>query len=236
MIDNKRIIAVIPARGGSKTIPGKNIRPLGGKPLMAWSLEAALMVREIDRVIVSTDSEAIGEVARAFGAEVYERPASLATDEALVIDTLRDLRATLDQEGESVDVMVLLEPTCPLRSSDDIRRTLSRLMNEGLDSIATFKAAALNPCRAWRLEGDMPVTFINGVDPWLPRQELPSAYQLNGAVYAFRPDRLPMGHTGLLFGRCGGIIMPDVRSIDIDNEFDLAIAELILKGKEVGSE
>ncbi|MEQ6890520.1 acylneuraminate cytidylyltransferase family protein [Halomonas sp. CS7] len=236
MIDNQRIVAVIPARGGSKNIPGKNLRPLGGKPLIAWSLEAAFRVNEIDRVIVSTDSEAIGKVARALGAEVYERPACLATDEALVIDTLHDLRAMLDQEGESVDVLILLEPTCPLRASDDIRRTLSRLMEDGLDSVATFKAAALNPCRAWRLEGDMPVTFINGVDPWRPRQELPAAYQLNGAVYAYRPDRLPPGHSGLLFGHCGGILMPDERSVDIDNELDLAIAELILTGKEGANE
>ncbi|MBB3140065.1 acylneuraminate cytidylyltransferase family protein [Halomonas organivorans] len=233
MLKDQRIIAVIPARGGSKSVPGKNIRLLGGIPLIAWSIRVARQVSEIDRVIVSTDDKEIAEIAVHYGAEVYKRPARLATDAALVADTLRDLRSTLEREGERTDVMVLLEPTCPFRGGDDIRWALSRLVNDELDSVATFKTASLNPCRAWRLEEGEPASFIDGSDPWRPRQELPSAYQLNGAVYAFRPDRLPAGYSGLLFGRCGGIPMPDERSVDIDNELDLAMAELICERQEV---
>lgn len=231
MLNDQRIVAVIPARGGSKSVPGKNIRPLGGIPLIAWSIRVARQVTEIDRVIVSTDDREIAAVARDHGAEVYARPAHLATDAALVIDALRDLRDTLEGEGERIDVMVLLEPTCPFRACEDVRSSLHRLIEKSLDSVATFKHAALNPCRAWRLEEGEATPFINGSDPWLPRQALPSAYQLNGGVYAFRPGRMPEGHAGLLFGRSSGIPMPDERSIDIDNELDFVIAQMLLESR-----
>ncbi|GHC35462.1 cytidylyltransferase domain-containing protein [Aidingimonas halophila] len=224
MIDTQRIVAVIPARGGSKSVPGKNIRLLGGKPLIAWTVETALSVDEIDRVIVSTDSEAIAEVARAYGAEVYERPAHLATDTALVSDAVHDLYRTLVAESERADIMVLLEPTCPFRSADDVQACLTTLIERRLDSVATFTAADVNPHRTWRIEDGMPSAFIEGADPWLPRQRLPAAYQLNGAVYAFFAKRLPVGEISLLFGRCGAIVMPPERSVDIDGELDFLVA------------
>ena len=124
MLNGKRVIAVVPARGGSKSVPGKNIRPLGGKPLLAWSIEVARQVSEIDRIIVSTDDAQIASVGREYGAEVYARPAHLATDEALVIDALKDLIQTLRAEGEAPEWIILLEPTCPLRTADDVRDCL----------------------------------------------------------------------------------------------------------------
>lgn len=229
MIQDLRVIAVIPARGGSKSIPKKNIRPLAGKPLLAWSIEAAHAVPEIDRNIVSTDDAEIGGVAREFGAEVYVRPGALATDKAIVIDALRHLIGILQREGEQADIMVLLEPTCPLRAPADIRECIIKLVSEKLDSVATFKPAELNPHRAWRVEDGVPRPFISGTDPWKPRQELPPAYQLNGAVYAFRTARLPADSSSLLFGQSGAIVMPPERSIDIDRELDLIVAEAILK-------
>ena len=124
MLNGKRVIAVVPARGGSKSVPGKNIRPLGGKPLLAWSIDVARQVSEIDRIIVSTDDAQIASVGRAHGAEVYARPAHLATDESLVIDALKDLLQTLRAEGETAEWVVLLEATCPLRTADDVRDCL----------------------------------------------------------------------------------------------------------------
>ena len=121
MLNGKRVIAVIPARGGSKSVPGKNIRSLGGKPLLAWSIEVARQVSEIDRIIVSTDDAQIASVGRAYGAEVYARPPHLATDEALVIDALKDLLQTLQAERDPPEWVILLEPTCPLRTADDVR-------------------------------------------------------------------------------------------------------------------
>ena len=233
MLNGQRVIAVIPARGGSKSVPGKNIRELGGKPLLTWSIEVAQTVKEIDRIIVSTDDAQIGLVARVHGAEVYPRPAHLATDEALVIDAIKDLHKTLLAEGDSSEWMILLEPTCPLRNADDVRNCL-RLIEQGdFDSVATFKEAELNPHRAWRLIDDVPEVFISGAIPWLPRQKLPRAYQLNGAVYVFRTDLVAQQERALLAGRMGAVLMPRERSQDIDENIDFMIVEALL-GKSKG--
>jgi N-acylneuraminate cytidylyltransferase len=229
MYSGKRIVAVIPARGGSKTVPGKNIKQLAGKPLIVWSIEAAKSVEEIDRVIVSTDDDAIRSVALQFGAEVYRRPAGLATDEALVIDALRNLIETLKSEGEQAEIMVLLEPTSPLRTVADIRQCLRLLVDGSKDSVATFKKADLNPHRAWRIQDGHPEIFVPGAIPWLPRQKLPEAFQLNGAVYAFRIDRLKPDSPSLLVGNSGAILMPSERSVDIDDELDFEIAEKLVQ-------
>ena len=228
MINNQRVIAVIPARGGSKSVPKKNIKPLGGKPLICWSIEAAKNTPAVDRVIVSTESDEIAQVAKSAGAEVYPRPPHLATDEALVIDALRDLIHRLKGENENARVIVLLEPTCPFRSAEDVQGCLEMLAG-GLDSVATFKDAALNPHRAWKIDGGIPQVFIPGSVPWIPRQQLPKAYQLNGAVYAFRVERLSEHANSLLFGNTGAVIMPPERSVDIDNEIDFMVAEEVLK-------
>ncbi|KAB0668527.1 acylneuraminate cytidylyltransferase family protein [Oryzomonas sagensis] len=233
MIQGKRVLAVIPARGGSKSIPRKNITPLAGKPLLCWTVEVAQQVGEIDRIIVSTDDDEIGRVAGESGAEVYSRPSRLAADDALVIDTLRYLIEALRNEGESADIVMLLEPTSPLRSADDIRQCLALLQDSAIDSVATFKEAELNPCRAWRIENGQPDVFIPGVNPWLPRQKLPRAYQLNGAVYAFRADGLTADVPSILFGNSAAVVMPAERSVDIDGWNDVFLAEAILAGRGV---
>jgi CMP-N,N'-diacetyllegionaminic acid synthase len=229
MISGRRVVAVIPARSGSKSVPGKNIRDLAGKPLIAWTIETALNTPEIDRIIVSTDGEKITEISRKYGAEVYPRPAELATDEALVIDTLRHLRKQLKKEKESAEYMVLLEPTAPFRLPTDISECLNILESNKLDSIATFVESSSNPHRAWKIDSIIPKPFIVGSDPWLPRQSLPVAWHLNGGVYAFLLDRLPDEGRGLLFGKYGSVCMPQERSIDVDSETDFLVAEKFIK-------
>jgi N-acylneuraminate cytidylyltransferase len=231
MLNGKTVIAVIPARGGSKSVPGKNIRSLGGKPLLAWSIDVAQQVSEIDRIIVSTDDTEIASIARAYGAEVYIRPGHLATDEALVIDALKDLLQTLEAEDVMPEWVTLLEPTCPLRTADDVRNCLSLVAHSGYDSVATFKDAELNPHRAWRLIDGVPEVFIDGAIPWLPRQKLPKAYQLNGAVYVFRANLLAQETNSLLLGKLGAVLMPRNRSQDIDDGIDFTIVEAFLKEK-----
>jgi CMP-N,N'-diacetyllegionaminic acid synthase len=229
MLSGRRVIAVIPARGGSKSVPGKNIRPLGGKPLLAWSIEVAQQVHEIDRIIVSTDGAQIASVGRAHGAEVYARPQHLATDDALVIDALKDLLETLRSEGEAPEWVILLEPTCPMRTAEDVRNCL-KLVDQGrVDSVATFKDAELNPHRAWRLIDGRPEVFIPGAVPWVPRQQLPRAYQLNGAVYVFRASLLAHEAKSLLVGKLGAVLMPRERSQDIDENIDFTIIEALMK-------
>ena len=229
MLNGKRVIAVVPARGGSKSIPGKNIKPLCGKPLLGWSVDIAHQIPEIDRVVVSTDDPQIASVGREFGAEIYERPAHLATDEALVIDALKDLVARLEAEGDPPEWMILLEPTCPLRSVADVRKCLELAATGEYDSVATFKDADLNPHRAWRMVDGKPEVFIPGAVPWLPRQKLPKAHQLNGAVYIFRVSSLGEESKSLLVGRLGAVLMPRERSQDIDDHLDFMIVEALMR-------
>lgn len=228
MIGDNRVVAIIPARAGSKAVPKKNLYDLGGKPLLAWPIEVAKATPEIDRIIVSTDGDEIAAAARAHGAEVIRRPDALATDTAIVADMLRHHIALLRAEGETARYMLLLEPTSPFRLPKDISACL-RLLEEGYDSAATFMEPQLNPHRAWRIEGDAVVPFIPGANPWLPRQVLPEAFQLNGAVYAFVMDGLTAEVPGLLFGRSGAVMMDQRRSIDINTFFDFVVANALLQ-------
>lgn len=229
MIDGHHVVAIIPARGGSKTVPDKNIQPLGDKPLMAWSIEVAHAAASIDAVVVTTDSDPIAQVARDYGASVIHRPARLATDDALVIDAIRHALRAWRDSNEPIDVTVLLEPTCPLRSVEDIEACLGQLRKTpSVDSVATFTKAELNPHRAWRLVEGTPEPFIEGAVPWQPRQSLPEAYQLNGGVYAFWTDRLPEDAIAPLFGQMAAVQMPAERSVDIDTEHDLKLANMMV--------
>lgn len=231
MIGNKRVIALVPARGGSKSVPMKNLQLLGSDPLVAWPIKQAIETKEIDRVIVSTDDEAIADVARRSGAEVYKRSVDLASDTALVVDVIRDLWSTLKVEGETAEILVLLEATSPFREHGLISRCLKRLEGDGLDSIATFSSAAINPERTWLVESGVPRPFLDDAIPWKPRQQLKEAFQLNGAVYAFRPDQLPPDALGLLFGRSGAEIVDQESVVDIDDKRDFIIANAILNAR-----
>ncbi|WP_418301572.1 cytidylyltransferase domain-containing protein [Lysinibacillus fusiformis] len=227
MINGKKVIALIPARGGSKSIPKKNIANLGGKPLIAWSIEAALKVTEIDKVLVSTDSEDIANVSKSYGAEVSIRDKELAKDDSLVIDTIKEVLK--EQKEEGFTYLVLLEPTAPLRGVMDIRECLTLISSDEYDSVATFKEAELNPHRAWKIDNQMPTVFIEGANPWLPRQKLPKAYQLNGAVYVVKTSMIEDVNTNsVCCGRVGAVVMPRERSVDIDNKIDLLLAEAVL--------
>lgn len=226
MIDNKRVIAIIPARAGSKSVPNKNIKLLGGKPLIAWPIDIAKKSKYIDRIIVSTDGDEIGKIAKNYNVEIYPRPKELSGDTSLLIDTLRHLIEELKSEGESAQYMVILEPTCPFRSVKDVDDVIEKLLNH--DSVATFKNAELNPHRAWKIEGHTVSPFIDSANPWLPRQHLPKAYQLNGAVYGIDIHKLPKNNSSLLFGNIDAVIMPPERSVDLDYEIDFINAEQLI--------
>jgi CMP-N-acetylneuraminic acid synthetase len=229
MISGKRVIALIPARAGSKSIPGKNLAKVGDHSLISHAIRQAKSTGLTDRIIVSTDGDEIADEARREGAEVYFRPDALASDSALVIDTVRHICRQLRDEGETATYMAMLEATTPLRLPQDIIDCLEQLDRDQLDSIATFKEADLNPHRAWKLNENIPTTFIDNVIPWLPRQALPSAYQLTGAVYAFKIDSLQPDSPSLLFGSMGSVIVDRKRSVDIDDPIDLMIVRELFK-------
>ncbi|WP_054637515.1 cytidylyltransferase domain-containing protein [Thalassobacillus sp. C254] len=231
MKTNKRVIALIPARGGSKGIPYKNIKLFNGKPLLAWAIIAAKQVKEIQRVMVSTDDRKIAEVARHYGAEVLERPNHLAEDDSLPLDVVKNVITTLRTQGEHARFMVYLEPTSPLRKPVDIKRCLNLLLDEGapFHSVSTFTEAELNPHRAWKIKNTTPTVFLPEANPWLPRQKQPKAYQLNGAIYSFHMDHLLKNSSTLLPLPTAAVLMPKERSVDIDDEVDFLLAELLMK-------
>jgi len=229
MTARKKFLAIIPARGGSKSVPKKNIKNLGGKPLIAWSIEVAKKISVIDKIVVSTDDTEIMEVAKKYDAFVMKRPQELATDDSLVIDTIKYTIEKLKENGETFEYVILLEPTCPFRATEDILKCLKLIEEKQLDSVATFTEASLHPYRAWRINNNTAEVFIDGSIPWLPRQKLPKAYQLNGAVYVARIDKIRKESIALFFGKAGAVIMPKHRSIDIDDSLDFIIAEAILK-------
>lgn len=222
----------MPARGGSKGVPRKNARPLGDTPLVARAIEVAAAVDAIDRTLVSTDDDEIAGIAREYGAEVSERPARLARDDSLVVETIRYTLDELRAAGGAPGAVVLLEPTTPLRAPVDVERCLDRLAEDPVDSVATFTEAAVNPHRTWRLVDDQPEPYLPEADPWQPRQALPDTHQLNGAVYAFDADAVTEEGASLLFGTPAAVEMPPERSVDVDTEVDFAVAEALLEADD----
>jgi CMP-N,N'-diacetyllegionaminic acid synthase len=219
-----KVLALIPARGGSKGIPGKNIRPIAGKPLIAWTIEAALRSRLGGAVVVSTDAPAIAEVACAAGAQVpFLRPAELASDTSPGIDTVFH---ALEQMPD-FDAVMLLQPTSPLRSTEDIDGCLELAEREALDSIVSVAPCEIHP--AWTYAVD----DAGRLRPLLPgstatrRQDLPDAFALNGALYFARRPWLTARRT-LLADDTRAYPMPIERSLDIDTPWDWRLAEFLL--------
>jgi CMP-N,N'-diacetyllegionaminic acid synthase len=226
-----RITAFILARSGSKGLPGKNIRPLQGKPLICWSIEAAKSCNDIDEVIVSTDGEEISEVAYASGAKVMIRPEALANDTAMPKDALRYHLHEMSEQGNLPDITILLQPTSPLRTTKNIQDCIDKIVKDGYDSVATFVKSPFSPYRAWKVcDAGGFIPFVEGFDPWQPRQTLPETFNLNGAVYAAKTGIfLDDTSHSFLPGKSSMVIMSSVQSVDIDTELDFKIAESILK-------
>jgi len=226
----KKILAIIPARAGSKGLPGKNIRSLNGVPLIGWSINTANESKHISDCVVSTDGEKIAAIAEDLGGEVVMRPAILATDTSLPKDAVLHVLDTLAAQGRQYEYVVLLQPTSPLRFASDIDDCIELVVKQSLDSAASFMKSMTNPYRAFKIEEGQMCTFIDGVNPWVPRQQLPDSYELNGAVYvvnvaAFRRDT----SAAFVFGNSGATIMPEERSHDIDTLLDFITCEAMMK-------
>ena len=230
---NHNVVSIIPARGGSKGIPGKNIRELKGRPLIEYSIEHSLEVESIDRTVVSTDDEEISKVARKAGVEVVMRPKELAEDRSLVIDAVRYTIEQLEVEGYEIDIIVLLEPTSPLRDIEVTEKCIRVLKDGKADSVATFSETELPPHRIWKIENDEVEPYIEGANPWLPRQTQPVGYKLNGQVYALTRDILfeKDDSVSLLIGEKYPIITPKETAVDIDNERDFKLIEYIMEDR-----
>lgn len=215
------LLALIPARGGSKGIPRKNIRSFCGKPLLQWSIEAALESPYVDLVVVSTDDVEIAEIARANGAEVpFLRPAHLATDTAPGIATA--LHA-LDQLPLVNDIL-LLQPTSPLRKSFDINAIIEMRHIAGRESAVSLSLSSKHPAWMYSLAEDKRLTRLLVTDGADCRQQLPPTYVLNGALYLATRDFL-FTQKSFISEETIGYVMPEHRSVDIDTPMDWLWAE-----------
>ncbi|MBI4707943.1 MAG: acylneuraminate cytidylyltransferase family protein [Candidatus Omnitrophica bacterium] len=230
MYKNKKILAVITARGGSKGILGKNIKPLSGKPLIYWTLSEARKSKYIDKIIVSTDDPGIADISRKHGAEVpFLRPKKLAQDKSSSMDVLFHAIDWLKQRGLVFDIVVLLQPTSPLRTKTDIDEALMALFKRNAMAIVSVAEAFYPPLWTNTLPSDgnmknfLPKGFVNK-----NRQSLPKYYQFNGAIYLglieyIKKKRSFLGESTYAY------LMPKERSVDIDDTIDFLMAEILLK-------
>jgi CMP-N,N'-diacetyllegionaminic acid synthase len=226
-----QIIGLIPARGGSKGIPGKNVKDLAGKPLIAWTIIAALESKCCERVIVSTDDPEIVRVARDWGAEVpFLRPGDLALDTTPQIEVvLHSISCLREDQGNNPDYILLLQPTSPFRTSDDIRKITASAKAKDADAVVSVCIAQTHPYLTKKITADGKLKeFITPAVNYERRQDMPVAYSLNGALYLNKVSSLVLEHTFTPEGSFA-YIMPQERSLDIDNPWDFYLAELILR-------
>jgi CMP-N-acetylneuraminic acid synthetase len=223
------ILGVIPARGGSKSIARKNLRPLANKPLIAWTIEAARRTTALSRVIVSSEDGEILDIVRRCGADVpFVRPAPLAADGVPSLPVVQHAVLQIEADiGRAVDAVCLLQPTSPLRTSEDIERGVRKLIDTRCDSVVSVvNVGANHPLRMKRIVGeDILVNYVEqSGENMRPRQELPPVYIRDGSIYlALR--RLVMEHQTLVGGNVRALLMPADRTVNIDEPWDFARAE-----------
>ena len=230
MYNNKKILCIIPARGGSKRLPGKNSKPLLGKPLIGYAIAAAKESKYVDTVVVSTDDEAIAAVARNCGAEVpFMRPAELATDTARTIPVLQHAVSYYESKGEVFDLIVLIQPTSPGVLAEDVDAAIEKLLQSGANSCVSICEITDRPELMYRLADDGHITpYVGGSEA--RSQDMPPLYRLNGAVYVTPRDTL-MKENKIYDDQNGtAILMPRERSTDIDTPLDFALAETLMRG------
>jgi CMP-N-acetylneuraminic acid synthetase len=232
MINGKSLIAVIPARGGGKRLPGKNLINLGGKPLIAWTIEAALGCSFIDEVMVTTDDAEIAEVSKRYGANVpFMRPVELSGDTATTFDAIKH---TIDfyrtEFLKEFDYIVLLQPTSPLRDSVDITEAIELLEKKNADAIISVCEVDHSPLwmNTLPLDGSM-VGFIHDEVKNKRSQDLDVFYRLNGAIYICNIEALLDKGSFFIDNLINSYLMPIEKSVDIDSYLDLEMAKVILQ-------
>jgi len=229
----EKILAVIPARGGSKGVPRKNIRNLNGKPLIAYSIEAAQACSDITDLIVSTEDDEIAEVSEHLGASApFRRPADLADDRAPTWPVIRHALEWMETDRDvQYDAILLLQPTCPLRTTQHIERAIEMIRSEPCDSVVSIvEMSNTHPFRMKRMIGNRLINYIDqGFEDMRPRQVLPKVYLRNGAIYLTTRESL-LRDEALVGPHCLGMEMTDLESANIDGPLDFLMAEAILSG------
>jgi N-acylneuraminate cytidylyltransferase/CMP-N,N'-diacetyllegionaminic acid synthase len=232
MINNRSIVALIPARGGSEGLPGKNTKLLCGKPLIGWTIEHAIKSKYLDDILVSTDCEKIADISKKYGANVpFLRPKELATDDAKAIDVIIHAIDYLKGQGRLYDLVMYLQPTSPLREPEDIDCAIESLFSSNAQVVVgvcetEYPSYAMNTLPPDRcMKHFLKPELINK-----NRQDIPIDYRINGAIYLAYSNYLKLQRT--MFGEeTYAYIMPRERSVDIDTELDFKFAEFILKSR-----
>ena len=233
MINGRKVIAIIPARSGSKGLPGKNTQDLCGKPLIAWSIDSALGSKYIDTTVVSTNSVEIMKVGHEFGAEVpFLRPEELATDDALTFDVIKH---TLDYYkfnlGEDFFYTVLLEPTSPLRNSEDIDRAMLQLTHNhhATSAVGVSRTEAQNPNFLVKISEGGLISKFDGLEIVVKRrQDIDDVYFLEGSVYISETEAL-LKNRSFYHNQTIGCIFPKWKSLEIDDADDFIMVEALMR-------
>lgn len=229
-----KILALILARGGSKRLPGKNLLPLRGKPLIQWSIDVAQGVEHIIDVLVSTDDESIANIARECGALVpWLRPAHLAADESSSADSALHAINWYESEKGSVDGVLLLQPTSPFRGKAMIKKGIELFRANSTVPVVGVVSAKTHPHWTLKIANGKLVPFIEGVDFSKRSQDLPVAYQISGTFYLISPEGLRETKSFVGNGQVTPLIAEaEEEAIDIDTKLDFQLAELVAKARD----
>jgi N-acylneuraminate cytidylyltransferase len=226
-----KVLAVIPARGGSKGLPGKNIKPLQKKPLIGWSIESAKQSKLIHKTIVSSDDNDIIRIAKEFGAETpFVRPDELASDTSSTKDVLKHALNYFNSLGEHYDYLVLLQPTTPFRKVGDIDNMITLAKESNADMVVSVKETTSNPYYVLFEEDDNGCLQKSKPSNFTRRQDCPTVYEYNGSVYVIKVSSL-LENDSLSFNKTIKYKMDEFHSVDIDNQFDFDFAEFMLTRK-----
>lgn len=224
-------IAIIPARSGSKGLKDKNIKLLSGIPLLGYSIKAAQESKQFDKIFVSTDSEEYADIAEKYGADAsFLRTEKNSGDTVGSWDVVREVIERFENEGKFYDRIMLLQPTSPLRIAEDINKSFELMELKEANAVLSITEAEHSPLWCNTLQEDLCMdSFVNEKYLGVPRQNLPTYYRLNGAIYLIRREELD--EMRMFRKKCYAYIMPNIRSIDIDSELDFKLAEYIIEKK-----
>ena len=223
-----RILAVIPARGGSKRLPKKNIKPLGGKPLINWSIEAIRGISEICEVLVSTDDSEIASIAKQAGASVpWLRPSNLSTDTASSVDVALHALDWYESKFKSVDGLLLLQPTSPFRTRKSIENGIDLYLNSNFSSVVAVTPAKDRAAWVFKNKDNFISPFINKSNLFSELSDSVSSYWITGSFYLTSPSILRENKTFLPLLTIPLVINSPIESIDIDTKWDFQLAQFI---------
>jgi CMP-N-acetylneuraminic acid synthetase len=230
MAASLNILGIVPARQGSKRLPRKNLRLLGGKPLVAWSIEAARASRRLARLVVSSDDAEVLDIAAGYDPGLaLARPAELADDESPAIDFVRHALEVLERDGHKpFDAVAIVQPSSPLTLPEDIDATIELLITSGADSAVSVMQLdhAVHPLKMKVLQGDRLLPYLEEERGRMAAHQLPTIYARNCSVYVTRRRAIDAGQ--VIGDDCRGYVMPRERSLDINEELDLQFAEFLV--------